>query len=199
MNANKTSIGVIIDRSGSMSGLVADTIGGFNTFLADQKALPSEADLTLVLFDNEYLVIHDGVKLADVPDLDRKTYVPRGGTALRDAIGRTVNVMRAKHDALPEDERPGKVILLIITDGEENASREYTAGQIHKMLGEVQMTHGWEVTYFGANQNAQEVGQTMNLDSGSTINYTANSSGLRSSYTDMSDRVTRSRTRTGGI
>lgn len=197
MNANKTSIGVIIDRSGSMSSLVADTIGGFNTFLSEQKALPGEADLTLVLFDNEYLVVHDGIKLADVPDLDRTTYVPRGSTALRDAIGRTINVMRADISAKPEDKRPGKVILLIITDGEENASKEYTADQIHKMLGEVQMNQGWEVTYFGANQNTQVVGQTMNLDAASSISYDSTSSGTRGAYTDMSARVTRSRT--GGI
>lgn len=177
-----------------MTNLVADTIGGFNTFLADQKALPGEADLTLALFDNEYLVIQDGVKLADVPDLDRTTYVPRGGTALRDAIGRTVNVMLAKIAALPEDDRPGKVILLIITDGEENSSREYTAAQIHKMLGDVQMNQGWDVTYFGANQNTQAVGQTMNLDAASSINYDATGVGTRSAYTNMSARVTRSRT-----
>lgn len=197
MNANKTSIGVIIDRSGSMSGLVLDTIGGFNTFLADQKALSGEADLTLVLFDNEYIVLHDGIKLADVPDLDRTTYVPRGGTALRDAIGRTVNVMRAKHDAMPEDERPGKVILLIITDGEENSSKEYSADQIHKMLGDVQTNRGWDVTYFGANQNTQVVAQTMNIAAMSSVDYESTSLGTRSAYQDMSERVTRSRT--GGI
>ena len=192
MNANKTSIGVILDRSGSMSSLVADTIGGFNTFLADQKALPGDADLTLVLFDNEYLVVHDGIKLADVPDLDRMTYVPRGGTALRDAIGRTINVMRADLSAKPDAEKPGKVILLIITDGEENSSKEYSADQIHKMLGEVQ-AQGWEVTYFGANQNTQVVGQTMNIAADASISYDSTSLGTRGAYTDMSARVTRSR------
>lgn len=194
MNANKTSIGVIIDRSGSMSGLVADTIGGFNTFLADQKALPGEADLTLVLFDNEYIVLHDGIKLADVPDLNTTTYVPRGGTALRDAIGRTVNVMKAKLESIPEADRPGKVIILIITDGEENGSKEYTAIQIQTLLSDVQMNHGWEVIYFGANQNAAAVGQTMNLAPDSSLGYIADSEGTRGAYTSMSGRVTRSRT-----
>jgi hypothetical protein len=194
MNANKTSIGVIIDRSGSMSPLAKDTIGGFNTFLADQKALPGEADLTLVLFDHEYLVVHDGVKLADVPDMDCLTYVPRGNTALRDAIGRTVNVMRANLSAKPDADKPGKVILLIITDGEENSSREYTGDQIRKLLGEVQ-GEGWDVTYFGANQDAFAVGKELNTTS--SVGYIASGAGTRGAYTDMSDRVTRSRT--GGI
>jgi uncharacterized protein YegL len=193
MNLNRTAIGVIIDRSGSMSSTRDDTIGGFNTFLKDQKALPGEADLTLVLFDTEYTVVHDGVKLTDVPDLTTATYVPRGGTALLDAIGQTINTMGAKLAAIPEDDRPGKVILAILTDGEENSSREYKHDQILGMLKEQQDKYSWEIVYFGANQDAIQVGGLMGLAAGASMNYVADSHGTRSAYAGMSDRVTKSR------
>lgn len=193
MNMNRTSIGVVIDRSGSMESTKNDTIGGFNTFLTDQKALPGEADLTLALFDHEYTLVHDGVKLADVPELTSITYVPRGSTALRDAIGRTVNAMGAKLTSIPEDERPGKVILVIITDGEENFSKEFSADQIRIMLKEQQEKYSWEILYFGANQDAFAVGKVLGLANGASTNYVSNSVGTRALYSSIGDSVSKSR------
>lgn len=194
MNLNRTFIGVVLDRSGSMASICDDTIGGFNTFLKEQKALPGEADLTLVLFDHDYIVLHDCVKLADVPELDNRTFVPRGNTALLDAIGRTISAMKAKLAEFTDEERPGKVVLVITTDGLENNSREFQPHQIQDMLKEVQEKGGWEVIYFGANQNAISVGTSMGVTAGSSFNYQANSVGTRGAYRQMSEHLSMTRT-----
>lgn len=193
MKDNYTAIGVIMDRSGSMSHLAADTIGGFNTFLKTQKDLPGEADLTLVLFDHEYTIVHDCKPLAEVPDLDDKTYFARGNTALLDAIGRTVKTMGARFAAMDEADRPSKVILSIVTDGFENASREFTHEQILALLKEHQEKYSWEVIYFGANQDAIAVSARMGIHAHNAVSYAANSHGTANVYAMKSMRVATSR------
>ena len=184
---------MVIDRSGSMKGTELETISGFNSFVADQKKLQGDADLTLTLFDSTVNVIHNGLALADVPELDGYTYVPNGYTALLDAIGKTVNAMGARFAAMTEDERPSKVILLIITDGEENSSKEFDNTRIRDMLKEQQEKYSWEVLYFGANQDAFDVGTKMGVNSYSTVDYMSTPMGTNNAYMDISRRVTTSR------
>jgi len=195
MDANRTFISVVLDRSGSMASTQKDTIGGFNTFVAAQKAVPGKADLFLVLFDHEYNILYDMVPLDQVEDLTVATYVPRGGTALLDAIGRTLMDLRARIAALPEDERPGKVIVAIITDGEENSSKEFNHPQVLAMLNACQQApDSWEVVYFGANQDAIQVGASYGVKAANAVHYVADAEGTQRSYGDLSLRVTRSRT-----
>lgn len=189
MNTNKTFIGVVIDRSGSMSLTASDTIGGFNSFLKEQKSLPGEADLSLALFDHEYTVVHDCIPLEKVPDLDSKTYVPRGNTALLDAIGRTVNTMGEKMSLMSEPDRPGKVILAILTDGYENASKEFTRDSVMEMLKHQQEKYAWDVIYFGANQDAITTGATMGFSAQSSNNYKSTSAGTQSAYSTLSTQI----------
>ena len=134
MKQDFTSINVIMDASGSMSHLTNDTIGSFNTFLAEQKVVPGEAVITLCRFNTESTLLHDFVKLASVPDLTERAYAPSGGTALLDAMGTTINSVGAKLAALPEDQRPSKVLFLVITDGHENSSYFFSAAQIKQMV-----------------------------------------------------------------
>ena len=126
MNKKLTEIAYILDRSGSMQPLVESAITGFNSFLKDQQETPGDANFTLVLFDDEYLLHADRAAIADVRPLDANTYVPRGCTALLDAIGRTIDNIGKKLAKTPEKDRPGKVIIAIYTDGYENASSDYT-------------------------------------------------------------------------
>jgi len=134
MKQDSTFMAIVLDRSGSMSSVRDDAIGGFKTFLAEHQKLPGEALLTLVQFNDGYEVVHDGVLVAVVPPLTPETYVPGGNTALLDAMGRTIDSVGAKLQSMPEGERPGKVIVVVISDGQENASREYTAQHVKSMI-----------------------------------------------------------------
>lgn len=154
MNQQLTVIVVVLDRSGSMASLVDDTIGGFNTFLDEQKRADGLARLTLTQFDHEYEVVYEGEDLSRVPPLDRSSYVPRGQTALLDAIGRTISVVGARIAARSDSERPWKVVFVILTDGHENASREFRRAQILEMIRAREKNEGWEFVFLGANQDA---------------------------------------------
>ena len=137
MRENLTEMVFVLDRSGSMSGLAADTIGGFNELIEKQKKIEGDAYVTTVLFDHEYEVLHDHVALGEVAPLTDKEYFARGSTALLDAVGRTINAVGARLAATPEEERPAHVVFVITTDGMENASREYTAKQVREMVSGV--------------------------------------------------------------
>lgn len=191
---NFTSINVIIDQSGSMGHLTQDTIGSFNTFLSEQKLVPGEAVVTLTTFNNESNVVHNFVKLASVPDLDKRTYSPRGGTALLDAMGETINSVGAKLAAMPEDERPSKVIFLIITDGEENSSRTFTKEQIKSMVEHQSQVYSWEFSFYGSSMDQIHGAQSLGISSTNTNQYVASSRGVQELYSSMSNSVTRSRT-----
>ena len=141
-----------------MKDMELEARNGFNAFLESQQKLPGEARLTLVLFDHEYIVAHDGVPIKDVPSLDEHTYVPRGTTALLDAIGRTINTIGERLDKAPEPERPGKVIVAILTDGLENASQEFKRKQIFKMIKHQREVYSWEFIFLGARQDAIQTG-----------------------------------------
>jgi uncharacterized protein YegL len=171
VNQNLCEIAFILDRSGSMASMKVEAIGGFGAFLESQQKLPGEARLTLVLFDHEYIVAHDGRPIKDVPKLDEHTYVPRGTTALLDAIGRTINTMGERLDKTPEPERPGKVIVAILTDGLENASQEFKRKQIFKMIKDQRETYAWEFIFLGANQDAIHAGAQIGIPIANAVTF----------------------------
>jgi hypothetical protein len=142
-------IAAVLDRSGSMQSIRDDAIGGFNAFLKEQQDAPGDALFTLVLFDDEYIVVNDGDKVEDVKPLDASTFVPRGGTALYDAMGRTVNVMEAKIASMPEDERPSRMIVATLSDGHENQSKEFTKRTIKDVIEE-RSKHGWDFMFLSS-------------------------------------------------
>jgi hypothetical protein len=173
MNDNLTYIAVVLDRSGSMESCKQPTISGFNEFLHQQKLEPGDARLYLAQFDHEYDLLYDK-PLREADELTGYTYQPRGMTALYDAIGRTIKTLGEKFAKQPEKERPGKVLVAIITDGYENHSTEYFRHQIADMVKEQQEKYSWRFVFIGANQDAIFTAAQMNINRGSAITYTAN-------------------------
>lgn len=159
---NLTEIVVILDRSGSMSMVADDTIGGFNTLINNQKLEPGKANVTVALFDHEYTLLYDGVDINDIKSLDRETYVPRGSTALFDAVGRTMYAVRSRIQHTEESRRPSRVIVTIITDGQENASVEFKAKGISNLIKE-QRSQDWEVIFVGADEKSLSDARSMGL------------------------------------
>jgi hypothetical protein len=154
-----------------MNAMKEEAIGGINAFLESQQKLPGEARLTLVLFDHEYIVAHDGVPIKDVPPLDNHSYVPRGTTALLDAIGRTINTIGERLDRTPEPDRPGKVIVAILTDGLENASQEFKRKEIFKMIKHQREVYSWEFVFLGAKQDAISTGAKMGIPIANAVTF----------------------------
>ena len=179
----KTQIICILDRSGSMSSIMSDSIGGFNTFLKQQKELPDEATLTVALFDDKYELLYDDVDIKEVKDITTKEWYPRGVTALYDAIGKTINNVKANHTRLG-NERPAKVLVCIVTDGYENASKEYCLNDIEKLIKKCERDD-WNFIYLAANQDAFDVGQSFGISGGNTFTYTASMNGV----SDMSQKL----------
>lgn len=174
----KTEIITITDRSGSMGFLALDVIGGFNKFLADQQAQPGDARMTFTQFDNEYETVYQGKPLSEAPQLTVKTYIPRGATALLDAIGRTLNVQGARIKAEGWAEL---VIICIITDGAENASHEFTRDQIKEMVKHAE-EHGWKFIYLTANIDAWHLERQLGGSMGGKMNFTHSGIGTQSAY-----------------
>jgi uncharacterized protein YegL len=174
----------IIDRSGSMSSIRDDAIGGFNTFLKEQKEVPGDAKLTLVLFDHEYQVVHDAVNLQGVPELTADAYVPRGSTALYDAIGRTIDAIGTR--LARSDVKPSKVIVAILTDGAENSSKEYTRERVAEMIEHQEEKYSWEFIFLAANQDAFQTGAMLNIKACNTANFAADKAGVATAYSLIS-------------
>lgn len=182
----KTEIIVITDRSGSMKPLQSDVIGGFNTFLAEQKKLPGEARMTYTQFDNVYEVVYAGKPLAEAPNLDAETYAPRGATALLDAIGRTLNEQGQR---IACDKWAELVIVCVITDGEENSSREFTLARIREMTAHAEAS-GWKFVYLAANQDAFAAAANLGLRNSSNATYGQNAMGTQAAYASFSHTST---------
>lgn len=176
-----TEIVVVLDKSGSMQTVQADTIGGYNTFIEKQKSLPGEANLTLVLFDTTY-VIQPSRHIKDVPLLNNKTYQPSGMTALNDAIGRAIVETGNKLSNLPEHERPGKILMVVITDGEENSSKEHNTQQIKDMITHQHDVYNWEFIYLGANVNSFDEARKIGISIANAANYKHTDIGTRSAF-----------------
>jgi uncharacterized protein YegL len=177
MNRDLTEIACIIDRSGSMDAIRTETIGGFNAFVEAQRQEQGIARLTLVLFDHEYLLIHQNIDLREVPPLTAENYVPRGTTAMLDAIGRTMDEIGKRLANTPENERPAKVIICILTDGLENASQHYNRSQIAERIRHQQEKYAWEFVFLAANQDAVATGAGLSIPATDSLSFSATSSG----------------------
>jgi hypothetical protein len=184
-----TDITFVLDRSGSMQSVAADTVGAFNKFVADQKAVPGECLLTLVQFDHEYEFVYRGTPIRDVPPLDVTTYMPRGWTALLDAVGRAVNETGARLAALPEHDRPEHVVFVILTDGHENSSKEFDRAKVMALIKHQTETYSWQFLFLGANQDAIAAGAAIGVIAANAMSYAGTGVGTSSAIAAPSRNV----------
>ncbi|HEU5144678.1 MAG TPA: vWA domain-containing protein [Dermatophilaceae bacterium] len=168
-NPNLTHIYFLLDRSGSMESIRLDTEGGFNAFIREQRDAPGECRVTLAQFDDAYEEVYRDLPVDKVPPLHLQ---PRGMTALLDSIGRLIGDAGARISGMPEDERPGSVIVGIITDGHENSSRELSHAQVKTMIERQTKEYGWQFLYMGADQDAIEVGASIGVPKDHAMTYT---------------------------
>lgn len=189
MKKNLTELVFILDRSGSMAGLEADTIGGFNAMTQKQRKEPGEALVSTVLFDNETQVIHDRVPLEKVPALTQKEYFVRGCTALLDAVGGAIHHIGNVHKYAREEDRPEKTLFVITTDGMENASRRYTYDKVKAMIEHQREKYGWEFLFLGANIDAAREAARFGIRADRAANYHADHIGTEVIYEAVSEAV----------
>lgn len=186
MNNNLTEIAYVLDRSGSMETVAEQAVAAFNGFLQDQKSDEGMAKITLVLFDNDYEIPINGVPLEEILPLTAADYEPRGGTALLDAIGQTIDDLGKRLEATPEAERPGSVIVAIFTDGYENASRRFSWSEISERIKHQREVYQWQFLFLGANQDAIATAAGLNIDASNSSAYVADGVGLNASVQAMS-------------
>lgn len=184
-----TELVFILDRSGSMAGLEADTIGGFNAMLEKQRRQDGEALVSTVLFDGVTEVLHDRVPLDRVPLLTDKTYTVRGCTALLDAVGGAIHHIGNIHKYARREDVPEKTIFVITTDGMENASRRYSYEKVKQMIARQQKKYGWEFLFLGANIDAAREAGRMGIAPTHAVTYTNDSAGVRANYESVTYAV----------
>ncbi len=189
MRKGLTEVVFILDRSGSMSGLEADTIGGFNSLVEKQKKEEGDALISVVLFDDRSEVIYDRVPVQKVEPMNDRQYYVRGCTALLDAIGGAVHHIGNVHKYAREEDRPEKTLFIITTDGMENSSHEYTYKKVKKLVEKQQSKYGWEFLFLGANIDAISVAGSFGIDSKRAINYMSDSRGTGVSFKALSNTV----------
>jgi uncharacterized protein YegL len=181
MDNRATDLVFILDRSGSMSGLESDTIGGFNAFLKKQQAEPGAAFVTTVLFNDEYELLHHRVMIQDIPPITEKVYFVGGTTALFDAIGKTIHMMDRWGTPNEDQNHCDQLLFVITTDGLENASREYSFEMIRQMIGQKKGV-GWEFVFLGANIDAIAVARTIGIHESRSATYHADEKGICANY-----------------
>lgn len=186
---NLTELVFILDRSGSMQGLEADTIGGFNSMLSKQQKEAGEAYLSTVLFDDKVEVLHDRVRVDSVRPITQKEYYVRGCTALLDALGGAIRHIGNIHKYARPEDVPEHTLFVITTDGMENVSRHYTAPQIKAMIQRQKEKYGWEFLFLGANIDAVETAGRLGIGSDRAVNYHNDSAGTRLNYATVSAAV----------
>ena len=195
MKQGLTEMVFILDRSGSMSGLESDTIGGYNAMLAKQQKEPGEAVITTVLFDDQYELLHDRINLRGVVPISDKEYFVRGNTALLDAVGKTINKIGNAQKHTAEPERAEHVVVVITTDGMENASREFNEEKVRRMIEHQKSKYGWEFIFLGANIDAIATAERYGIGKDRAANYHADAEGTALNYSVVSETVSRVRTR----
>lgn len=197
-----TEIICLIDRSGSMTQIKSDAIGGFNSFLAEQKTLSGSASLTLALFSNRYDVVYNNAPLHTVEPLTEAVYKTVGTTALFYAIGKTIDDVGVRLSHTNEDERPNKILFIILTDGEENASHYqvneknepfYTQEKINHMITHQREVYNWEFVFLAANQDAMKAAETISISKGNTMNFSSTSDSINTAYSNVSQMSMRYR------
>ena len=188
-----TELVFILDRSGSMGGLEADTIGGFNAMIAKQKKEAGEAWVSTVLFDNDTEVIHDRVRLSDVPKLTEDEYYVRGCTALLDAVGKAIHHIGNVHKYARREDVPERTLFVITTDGMENASREYTYDKVRRMIERQKEKYGWEFLFLGANIDAAREARRFGINADRAANYHCDEAGTALNYEVIGEAVSKVR------
>ena len=186
MKKNLTEVVFILDRSGSMSGLESDTIGGFNSMLAKQKKEEGDAYITTVLFDDKIETLHDRIELGKVEPMNDSQYFTRGCTALLDAIGKTVKHISDIHKYARKEDVPEKTLFIITTDGLENSSREFNYDKVKKLVSEKQKKNGWEFLFLGANIDAIEVAGKMGIAREDACDYVCDEMGTALNFSAIS-------------
>lgn len=174
-NSDLTLIAVLLDRSGSMQSIKADTEGGLAAYFEEQRKLPKQTQVTFAHFDTEYESVYSNVPIGQVPP---PVLQPRGGTALYDAVGKLVTDVGSELSARPEAERPGTVIVVVLTDGHENSSREWTHDAVRSLITQQQEVYNWDFLFLGANMDAVEIGSRMGFAPNQSITYAAAPSGV---------------------
>jgi uncharacterized protein YegL len=178
MNKELTEIAFILDRSGSMSSHLNAAIDGFNGFLREQKDTPGQARFSLVLFDDQYDKVCSSIPVAEVIELDKSSFVPRGSTALLDAIGWTIDELGSRLAGMAESDRPGQVIVAILTDGEENSSEQFSLADISSCIAHQRDVYKWQFFFLGADQDAIAAAAAMNIGPHAAMRFTANEEGF---------------------
>lgn len=198
MNEKLTEVVFILDKSGSMSGLESDTIGGFNAMLGKQKEENEGVTISTVLFDDAFHVIHDRLNIKDVKPLTNKDYFVGGTTALLDAVGRSIRKIRNVYAETLREDRPSKVLFMITTDGMENASTEYSYSKVKQMISEVKEKYNWEFIFFGANIDAVSEAKKFGITPDRAVQYHADEVGTTTNFKAMRN-VMASYANTGNI
>ena len=189
MNKNLTEIVFILDRSGSMSGLESDTIGGFNAMIEKQKKDPGEAMVSTILFDNVSEVIHDRVNIRNIKPMTDSEYCVRGCTALLDAIGGAIHHIGNVHKYAREEDVPAHTLFVITTDGMENASRRYDSARVKQMIEHEKSKYGWEFLFLGANIDAAKEAARFGIGADRSVNYKCDEAGTALNYEVISEAV----------
>jgi len=191
----RTLIAVLLDRSGSMETVKSDTEGGFNAFIDTQRAEPGDARVTLAQFDTEYDVVYANRPIGDVPRLELQ---PRGGTALYDALGRLITDVGADLAALVEDERPGTVIVVVLTDGHENSSREWTHDAVGAAIRRQESDYAWDFLFLGANMDAVQIGTALGVQAEKSMTWDTTGGGVVNAMASAGAFVARKRSAPAG-
>lgn len=194
MKQDLTDITLVVDRSGSMQAIQSDAEGGINAFIADQAKEPGEVLLTLVQFDTEYEFVHRGVPASQVP---KNRLIPRGSTALLDAVGRAINETGERLSKMPESERPSLVVFVVMTDGEENSSKEFKKTQIKAMIERQQQDYNWQFTFLGANQDAFAEAADLGIGAAAAADFSMDKVALACQAVGSKVRRMRGQARTG--
>ena len=194
----KTELVFILDRSGSMSGLESDTIGGFNGMLRRQREESADILVSTVLFDDEVEVIHDRASIGDVPPLTEREYFTRGCTALLDAIGDSIHHIRNIHKYAREEDRPVRTMFVITTDGLENASVRHTPEKVKKLIEHQEKKHGWEFVFLGASMDAVAVAGDLGIRRENSVEFACDAGGVRENFASLG-AMTASFIQTGAV
>jgi uncharacterized protein YegL len=188
MKKDLTELVFILDRSGSMHGLEADTVGGFNSFIEKQKDVDGECLVSTVLFNSRSEVLYDRIPLREIPEMTRKEYVPSGSTALIDAMGDAIHHIRNVHKYIRKEDVPEHTIFVIITDGQENDSHRYSSDEVKKMVSQ-QKEKDWEFLFLGANIDAVETAKHYGISADRATNYVCDAQGTEVNYKSLSKAV----------
>ena len=194
MNNNFVELVFILDASGSMYSLTDDTIGSYNSLLEEQKNQDGECIVSTVIFNHNIKVVHDRVDIKNVAPLTKSDYQPGGCTALYDAVGSTIDNIGKKLSDTPEEDRPCKVMVVIVTDGLENASREYTSKDVKSRIEHQRDKYNWDFNFIGANIDVEEAAQDIGISTMDAMTYTASDIGTKSVYTSLSNSISELRT-----